>query len=128
MPGERSPSSSGRRAPGEPSRVSGVRPYLITGGRSSAVGALPPEAQVISTSDGRTAAARLNYEHRDVVVLCARPYAVAEIAAHLRLHLGVVRVLVADLVAMGYLAVRRPDAVPAASVIERVIRGITAIR
>jgi hypothetical protein len=55
---------------------------------------------------------------------------VAEIGAHLGHHLGVIRVLVADLVAMGLLIIRRPEADPQQQVeiIERVIRGLTAIR
>lgn len=113
------------------SPVSGVRPYLITGGRSRPVdSSLRAEAQVLATWDGQGAVGRLTYEHRDIVALCARPVAVAEVAAHLHLHLGVVRVLVADLVAMGYLTIRHPEAGAHQQVhiIERVIRGLTAIR
>ena len=113
-------------------RISGVRPYLLTGGRVRPLNAatLNMAAQVLATWEGRAACDRLSYEHRDIVTLCVRPVSVAEIAAHLRLHLGVARVLVADLVALGYLAVRGTE-VPAnqqAQVIERVIRGLTAIR
>src|SRR5262245_34102785 len=98
-------------APSEPEpRVSGVRPYLITGGRARPVDStLHVEAQVLTTWDGRAAVDRLTYEHRDIVTMCVRPAAVAEVAAKLNLHLGVARVIVADLVALGYLVVRQPE-------------------
>ena len=63
---------------------------------------------------------------RDIVALCEEPHAVAEVASALRLHLGVVRILVGDLVASGYLMVARPTLDPSrrAEIIERVIRGL----
>ena len=111
--------------------VSGVRPYLITGGRARPVDTtLRIEAQVLTTWEGRAALDQLSYEHRDVAALCLRPAAVAEVAARLHLHLGVARVVVADLVAMGYLVVRHPEvaADQQVTIIERVISGLTAIR
>lgn len=116
--------------PGEP-RVTGVRPYLITGGRSRPIdSSLQPEAQVLATWDGLAALDRLSYEHHDIVLLCQEPQAVVEVAAHLGLHLGVVRVVVADLVALGYLILRPAESSThhQTHVIERVIRGLTAIR
>jgi hypothetical protein len=70
------------------------------------------------------------FEHRDIVALCERPLAIAEIAARLGLHLSVARVLASDLITAGYLAVRRPDVGlhQDAQIIERVIRGLQAIR
>jgi len=111
-------------------QVSGVRPYLITGGRSRPVDALRLEAQVLSTWEGRAAIDRLAFEHRDVVALCVRPLAVAEVAARLGLHLGVARVLVGDLVAMGYLTVSShvPPQHEHIRIIERVIDGLSAKR
>jgi hypothetical protein len=111
--------------------ASGVRPYLLTGGRVRPVDAsLEIEAQVKTTAAGRCDAERLTFEHRDIVVLCAQPIAIAEVAARLGLHLGVARVLTSDLIEAGYLAVRRPDAGlhQDKKIIERVIRGLQAIR
>jgi hypothetical protein len=107
----------------------GLRPYMLTGGRTSPAG-LEIEAQVETTEAGRGSVARLSFERRDIVLLCRAPVAVAEVAAQLNLHLGVVRVLVADLVGEGYLMARRPEAGLERSVpiIERVIRGLQAIR
>jgi len=124
------PPPSGQDEP-EP-RASGIRPYLVTGGRVRPLNAasLNMAAQVLTTREGWAAFDRLSYEHRDIVAFCVNPVSVAEIAAHLRLHLGVTRVLVADLVALGLLVVRGLE-VPVhqqAQVIERIIRGLTAVR
>jgi hypothetical protein len=116
--------------PDRPSSVSPLRPYLLTGGRVRGADAtLEIEAQVVTTDAGYMAIDTLVYEHRDIVGLCLQPIAVAEVAARLGLHLGVARVLVGDLLALGHLAVRRPEAVHRGNVqiIERVIRGLQAI-
>src|SRR6266511_2595450 len=96
--------------------VSGLRPYLLTAGRAEPVDhTLEIEAQVLTTEIGAR---------------CQTTISVAEVAARLRLHIGVARVLVADLAALGYLLVQRPNP-PLAhdrNLIERVIRGLEAIR
>ncbi|MET7424493.1 DUF742 domain-containing protein [Dactylosporangium sp. NPDC005555] len=109
--------------------ASAVRPYLLTGGRARPDAVLEIEAQVLTTAAGEDALDRHRYEQREIVLLCRRPLAVAEVAARLGLHLGVARVLVGDLVACGHLAARRPDHAPHRNVaiIERVIRGLQAI-
>ena len=115
----------------EPPVASGVRPYLLTGGRTGPVnGTLEIEAQMATTALGRAILERLAFEQHDIVLLCQQPTAVAEIAAQLNLHLGVARVIVGDLLTSGYLSARRPEVglhrnVP---IIERVIRGLQAIR
>jgi hypothetical protein len=109
--------------------VSSLRPYLLTGGRARPDANLEIEAQVVTTDRGHRAIDTLAYEQRDIVELCRQPTAVAEVAARLALHLGVVRVLVGDLLAVGHLAVRRPgaEADRDVEIIERVIRGLQAI-
>lgn len=115
----------------EPRAASGVRPYLLTGGRTGPVNVnLEIEAQMATTPLGKTTMERLAFEQHDIVLLCQQPTAVAEIAAQLNLHLGVARVIVGDLITSGYLSARRPEVglhrnVP---IIERVIRGLQAIR
>ncbi|HEY8547891.1 MAG TPA: DUF742 domain-containing protein [Acidimicrobiales bacterium] len=76
-----------------------VRPYLFTNGRTRPERELlAVEAMVTATDKGGAATAELTPEQRRVVELCAtRTQSVAEIAAHLSMPLGVVRVLVADL-------------------------------
>ena len=53
----------------------------------------------------------------------------AEIASVLALHIGVARILVADLAQLGYVAVERPGANLSHDVemIERIIRGLESI-
>jgi hypothetical protein len=71
----------------------------------------------------------LTFEHHDIIAACRRPQSVAELAAGLRLHLNVVRVLAEDLRAAGHLAVHRPNAGTAQdlSVLRRVIDGLRAV-
>ena len=111
--------------------VSGLRPYLLTAGRVEPVDqTLEIEAQVVTTEFDAASYGQLAFEARDIVSLCATTLSIAEVAAKLRLHIGVARVLVADLAALGYLVVRRPS-FPLSqdpNLIERVIRGLEAIR
>lgn len=111
--------------------VSRLRPYLLTAGRAEPVDeTLEIEAQVMTTNAGALAAQRLPFEHRDIVRLCLVSMSVAEVAARLDLHIGVARVLVADLADLGYLCVERPSLPNSQNpnLIERVIRGLEAIR
>jgi hypothetical protein len=119
--------------PDEESHVdaSPLRPFVLTDGRTEPVdGTLEIEAQVMTTALGSEALAGLTFEHRDIVRLCAAPMSVAEVAARLKLHIGVARVLVADLAEQGHVRVQRPS-LPHAhdpDLIERVIRGLQSIR
>jgi hypothetical protein len=108
-----------------------LRPYLLTSGRVEPTGdELEIEAQVQTTAYGAAAQGQLAFEHRDIVALCVTTMSVAEVAARLELHIGVAKVLVADLAALGCLVVERPAPEPAddLDMIERVIRGLEAIR
>jgi uncharacterized protein DUF742 len=111
--------------------ASPVRPYILTGGRAGPSNvALEVEAQVVTTAAGAADLGRHSYETYAIIEICQRPMAVAEVAARLDLHLGVARVLVGDLLIAGDLSVRRPEAGMHrnAQIIERVIRGLQAIR
>jgi hypothetical protein len=121
----------GRRPPAEEPQVSLVRPYLMTAGRAQPENVpIEIEAQVQTAELGLDSYDMLTFEHRDIVALCRTTVSVAEVAAQLGLHIGVARVLVADLAANGYVVVRRPSTTVAndLDVIERVIRGLEAIR
>ncbi|CAL9413063.1 hypothetical protein SUDANB105_01689 [Streptomyces sp. enrichment culture] len=115
--------------------VPAVRPFLVTSGRVAGAGEaaaerpMPVETQVIATAEGLEALGGLSFERHDIVAACARPQSLAEIAARLRLHLNVVRVLADDLRAAGQLAVYVPNAAAThdASVLRRVIDGLRAI-
>jgi hypothetical protein len=106
-----------------------LRPFLLTAGRVAGHDSIAIETQVVTTESGRTAADGLGFERRDIVSLCGNPQSVAEIAAQLSLHLGVVRVLVGDLSADGHLSVYLPNADASTDVdtLLRVIRGLRAI-
>ena len=75
-----------------------VRPYAVTGGRVSAANkTLPMEALVEAPSEAHNLRG-LTPEKRKILQLAAGQYqSVAELSAHTRLPLGVVRVLVTDL-------------------------------
>jgi len=92
---------------GEATRV--VRPYTVTGGRTRPSGVeLPLEALV--QRSGNPPPAGLQLERRRIVELCDdRLLSVAEVAAHLSLPLGVVRVLVSDLATADVLVVHAGD-------------------
>ncbi|MEM7096440.1 MAG: DUF742 domain-containing protein [Actinomycetota bacterium] len=101
-----------------------VRPYMITGGRTvGAAGDIPIETLVVArqTRDG------LNPDHAMVVVLCAEPLSVAEIAVHMRQPIGVARVLVADLTASGHVEMHDTAATEGAAIVRRLLDGIRAL-
>lgn len=110
--------------------ISLLRPYLLTSGRTKPVDqTLEVEAQVLTSQRGADAQHRLTFERRAIVELCHNTMSVAEVAAILGLHIGVARVLVADLAELGYVIVRRPGIrlTQDVDMIERVIRGLEAI-
>jgi len=74
-----------------------VRPYTVTGGRTRPSGVQLPMEALVQRSDSPLPP-ELQLERRRIVELCGdRMLSVAEVAAHLTLPLGVVRVLVSDL-------------------------------
>ncbi|MEU1849121.1 DUF742 domain-containing protein [Streptomyces sp. NPDC019990] len=119
--------------PEQTGRAPAIRPFLLTAGRVSGGGGtappIPVETQVVSTAAGLSVLPALTFEHHDIIAACRRPQSVAELAAQLRLHLNVVRVLAEDLCAAGHLAVHRPSAGTAQdiSVLRRVIDGLRAV-
>ncbi|MEU9470264.1 DUF742 domain-containing protein [Streptomyces avermitilis] len=109
-----------------------VRPFLVTAGRVAGTRSDPPipvETQVVATAEGLDRLDRLSFEQHDIVAACRQPQSIAELAARLRLHLNVVRVLAEDLRAEGRLSVYlpNPDIAQDASVLRRVIDGLRAI-
>jgi hypothetical protein len=107
-----------------------IRPYALTGGRTRSTTDLPLETLVQRTPAGAGALARLTHERKKIVDLCARPLSIAEISAHVGVHLGVARVLVGDMKAEGLLDVYRPRPVsdrPDIKLLERVLDGLQAL-
>jgi hypothetical protein len=107
-----------------------LRPFVLTSGRVAADPAICLETQVTARTGRLAAWSRLAPELRDIVALCAAPHSIAEISALLGLHLGVTKILVADLRAAGHLDVHTADAgsVDDPDIILRVINGLRAIR
>jgi len=89
-----------------------VRPYTRTGGRTKPGRDLDLEALVIPTANGREAweSPLLSPEHNTVIEICQRSVSVAEIAARLRVPLGVARVIIADMVDLGLVEVLKTAA------------------
>lgn len=98
------------------------RPYLLTRGRVVSHGDLPLEAQVVTVRPDP--AARL--ERRAILDLAREPLSVAEIAARLGLHLGVVRVLVSELYAEGRLIVEDASEI-GVDTLRRVVHGLRSL-
>jgi hypothetical protein len=85
-----------------------VRPYLATRGRTRPVHETALEALVSSTRAGRSRAIDPEPERERILRVCSVPRSVAEVAAVVRIPLGVARVLVADLEAEGLVHVADP--------------------
>lgn len=101
-----------------------VRPYVLTGGRTRSE--LPLEA-LITTTHG-TPTRHLADAHRAVVQLCQVSQSVAEVAARLRVPIGVARVLVDDLAGSRAVTVHRGTGggahPPDMALMERVLLGL----
>jgi len=121
-------------SPDRPNREASLRPFVLTGGRVNAVDQeIDVETQVtLRPHDpgwSRVPLGSLGPEMQAMVGLCGEPISVAEISARLRLHLGVTKILVADLRAAGYLDVHVTDTLNphSADTILRVMHGLRAI-
>jgi hypothetical protein len=109
-----------------------VRSYVLTGGRTRSATDLPFETLVRVTDRGRMFAARLTLERKEIVGRCERPLSIAEISAHLRLPLGVAKVIVGDMTDEGLLTASTPQhagngARPDLNLLERVLDGLQAL-
>jgi hypothetical protein len=108
-----------------------VRPYAVTGGRTEPAGGeiLDLLALVVVTSEPAPAKGATP-EHRRILALCERPARLADIASDLRLPVGVVRVLLADLIVDGSVRVVRQRPVeeqPGNDVLKEILRGLRAL-
>jgi hypothetical protein len=109
-----------------------VRPYAMTGGRTRSQNDLPIETIVKSTLRGLTMTSRLTLERKQIVAMCTAPLSIAEVSAHLRVPLGVARVLVGDMTGEGLLETNqtpttRADHRPDVKLLERVLDGLQAL-
>lgn len=116
-------------------RPTRVRPYSLTGGRTrfghvllveTFVAALEAPEERLEIGQG-TLSTRIMPEMRAIVELCRRMRTVAEIAALLKMPLGVVRVLLSDLADQGKIRVYgtgHGPGQPDRALLERVLSGL----
>ncbi|MEP9382682.1 DUF742 domain-containing protein [Nocardioides cheoyonin] len=103
-----------------------VRPYALTGGRTKPTRTYPVEALVRTERYSLDGYVR-SPEERKIAELCRESRSVAEVAALVRVPLGVVRVLIGDLADRGVVEVHTqtiPDSVPDTALLERVLTGL----
>ena len=116
-----------------------VRPYAVTGGRVSAASVDLPMEALVEASSTNDAFRGLTPEKKKILQLATGQYqSVAELSAHTRLPLGVVRVLVTDLAEEKYLRIHTGGTAQDAethdesgglslSLLESVLDGIAAL-
>ncbi|MFC8849157.1 MULTISPECIES: DUF742 domain-containing protein [unclassified Micromonospora] len=102
-----------------------VRPFLLTGGRTRPVQD-GLRVETLLSAQPSALSAPLRFEARRIVELCQRPTTVADLAVGLRVPLGVTRVLVADLLAEGYLR-REEQGELSIAMIERIRDRVRAL-
>ena len=79
-----------------------VRQFALTGGRARSIGLdLPIDTLVTLSGPGRERAPMLFAEQAEIAHRCQSAISIAEISAHLGVHLGIARVLVSDMVSLG---------------------------
>lgn len=107
-----------------------VRPYALTGGRTKPATAYPIEA-LVATEWHVPAGAVRSPEEQAIADLCRESRSVAEVAALVRLPLGVVRVLIGDLADRGVVKVHAAgrsdpssDSSPDRALLQRVLTGL----
>ncbi len=102
-----------------------IRPYAMTGGRTTADSEISLEAQVQASTRASQHLGAYRWEAAKVVELVQSPMALIEIAARLEIPIGVARVLVADLVSDGAVVLHVPEKTQTfASLLERVLDGV----
>ncbi|WP_329569827.1 DUF742 domain-containing protein [Kitasatospora sp. NBC_01266] len=106
-----------------------VRPYVVTNGRSEPTRNTFDLVTLVSAAPGRPSTG-LGPEQRRMVELCTHgSLSLAEVAAHLRLPVSVVKVLLGDLVDSGHLLTRAavPRAqLPESQLLQEVLDGLRA--
>jgi hypothetical protein len=85
-----------------------VRPYVMTYGRTQPRGKFDLISLVVAIRPAPAAEIGLGPEHIAIIRLCRDPLSVAEIAAHLDLPAGTVRVLIGDLLDKRFVEVQAP--------------------
>ncbi|MGW0336497.1 DUF742 domain-containing protein [Streptomyces sp. NPDC003011] len=107
---------------GDPDRL-----YTVTGGRSEADDTFDLVTLIVSECEPT---AGMQSEHVRILEMCQHPTALVEISAELKLPITVVRILLADLHAMGKVSARHPRAaesvaaLPETALLQEVLHGL----
>ncbi|WP_184539267.1 DUF742 domain-containing protein [Streptosporangium becharense] len=104
-----------------------IRPYAVTGGRTAPRMQLALEALVSSATFASVDLSTLSTEYQAIITLSRQVRSVAELAALLRMPLGVTRVLIADMAAEGLVQIHQPSldaGKPDLNLLERVLSGL----
>ncbi len=108
-----------------------VRPYAMTSGRTRpSTGTFDLVSLVVATRSVSPTEIGLSPEHHSIVRLCTRPLSVAEVAAHVDLPVGIVRVLLGDLLDRALIEVHAPVHAahnPTEQTFKAVINGLRAL-
>jgi hypothetical protein len=107
-----------------------VRPYTLTRGRTQPADIGLGLLDMVVAQPERVIAARgLGPEQRQLLELCERPAALADLASDVDLPLGVVRVLVGDLYQQGLVSLVKTGQRSAAdaSILKKVLDGLRAL-
>ncbi|MGC7093422.1 DUF742 domain-containing protein [Amycolatopsis lurida] len=111
-----------------PAQRSLVRPYVLTKGRTKPKRHLAVETMISTRACAQWRDSRLGAEYHSVRAVCTEPKSVAEVAARLRVPLGVARVLLGDMAEQGLVsvhgAVATPGMRPDLALMERVLTGL----
>ena len=126
--GKRGSSNGMRAASGDTNPGSSlVRPYAVTGGRTTPRYQLQLEAMVAASHNEARDLSVLSPECQAILGFCRDWRSVAEISAVLRMPLGVARVLIADMAVEGLVRVHQLDHAqgrPDLNLLERVLSGL----
>src|SRR5690242_15577270 len=109
-----------------------VRPYAVTRGRTEPTRDIAIEAVMLTSPRGLGESPYSGRDRHRIATLCGdRPQSLAEIAAYMRMPLGVTLVLVADMVSDGLLVLHEPvdadDTDERINVLERVLIGLRTL-
>ncbi|GAA4236749.1 hypothetical protein FHR32_008465 [Streptosporangium album] len=86
-----------------------VRPYVLTRGRTEPTqGRFDLITLAVSVRSAVPRESGLDPECLAIVRFCLQPQSVAEIAAHMNLPAGTIRVLLSDLLDQGFIALQEP--------------------